>query len=106
MKIIRKPGSPYPRANTHMVTLAIAGSFAAVLIAGCSTNAPTPAAAALNNAELTFNLSQCLPIEAHVYKCPAVDKPICDADYAGGAYTQCIRLGKKGSVYVTGPGGE
>ncbi|HUY27785.1 MAG TPA: hypothetical protein VMV27_10235 [Candidatus Binataceae bacterium] len=77
-----------------------------VLLAGCSTNAPTPAAAALNQTELTFNLSQCLPIDAHVWKCPAVDKPICDADYAGGTYTQCIRLGKKGSVYVTGPGVE
>ncbi|MHB8382467.1 MAG: hypothetical protein ACYDC3_09045 [Candidatus Binataceae bacterium] len=96
----------HPRISTCLGTLVIACSFAMMLLAGCSTNAPTPQAAALNHTELTFNLSQCLPIEAHVWRCPAVDRPICDSDYAGGTYTQCIRIGKKGSVFVTGPGGE
>src|SRR5487761_996366 len=100
MKTTQKLSLTHPRFTTRIGTLVIACSFAGVLLAGCSTNAPTPQAAALNNTELTFNLSQCTPLDAHVYKCPAVDRPICDPDYAGTTYTQCLHIGRKGSVFV------
>ncbi|MFZ1890446.1 MAG: hypothetical protein WAU33_20660 [Candidatus Binataceae bacterium] len=105
MEITRKQSLRNPLFKTRVGTLA-GIAFAGILLAGCSTNTPTPQAAALNQTELTFNLSQCTPIDAHVYKCPAVDRPICDADYAGNNYTQCLHIGKKGSVFVAGPGGE
>ncbi|HVA82477.1 MAG TPA: hypothetical protein VNF29_16225 [Candidatus Binataceae bacterium] len=104
MKTTRELNLAYSRVRTCMGRLAIVSSFAAVLLTGCSTNAPTPATAALNNTELSFNLAQCAPVGAHIYKCPAVDKPICDSDYVDANYLQCVHLGKKGSVFVTGTG--
>jgi hypothetical protein len=84
---------------------AIALSLGMLAITGCSSTTPAPQPN-LTRVELTFNLSQCVPIDAHIYKCPSIDKPICDPDYAGPQADECIRIGRKGSVFVMGPGGE
>ena len=74
-------------------------SIAAMLFAGCSSSTPPSAEeAALKKTELRFSLDQCQPIELNLYKCPAIDKPICNPDY-NGQY-QCVRIGPKGSVFV------
>ena len=54
--------------------------------------------------ELTFDLSKCEQISPNLYKCPAIDKPICTTEYNQPG-VECVRLGKKGSVFVMGPGG-
>jgi hypothetical protein len=55
--------------------------------------------------ELTFDLSKCEQLSPNLYKCPAIDKPICTTEYNQPG-VECIRIGKKGSVFVMGPGGS
>jgi len=81
----------------------IAGGVAVVaLLAGAwgcsSTQGPE------NQVELSFDFAKCQPLEANLYKCPAVDKPVCSPDYNGSANAQCVRVGPKGSVFVMRPG--
>jgi hypothetical protein len=68
-------------------------------LGGCSASAPAPESAAMKRTELSFNLDQCQPQGAGLFKCPAIDKPVCSADYAGPA-VECVRVGKKGNIYV------
>lgn len=82
------------RAYAIGITLAL-GLFAA----GCSSSEPPPAKmAAIEKVELHFDLAQCQPLDTNIYKCPAVDKPICSHDYNGSL--DCVRIGAKGSVFV------
>jgi len=54
--------------------------------------------------ELTFDLTKCQQQGPNLYKCPAVDKPICTTEF-NQPDIQCIHVGKKGSVFVMMPGG-
>ena len=54
--------------------------------------------------ELTFDLSKCQQVSPNLYKCPAIDKPICTTEFSQPG-VECVHLGKKGSVFVMGPGG-
>ena len=54
--------------------------------------------------ELNFDLSKCEQLSPGLYKCPAIDKPICTTEYSQPG-VECIRIGRKGSVFVIGPGG-
>jgi len=49
--------------------------------------------------QLHFDLSQCQQTSTNVYKCPAVDKSICGAFYAG-PQVDCLYLDKDGNVIV------
>ena len=53
--------------------------------------------------EMTFDLGKCQQLSPGLYKCPAIDKPICTTEYSQPG-VECVRLGKKGSVFVMGPG--
>jgi hypothetical protein len=53
--------------------------------------------------ELKFDLSKCEQISPNLYKCPAIDKPICTTEYSQPG-VECVHLGKKGSIFVMGPG--
>lgn len=50
-----------------------------------------------------FDLNSCRYLGGGLYKCPAVDRPICNLDYKGQA--ECVRVGPKGSVFVETPRG-
>jgi hypothetical protein len=54
--------------------------------------------------ELKFDLSKCEPMGPNLYKCPAIDKPICTEEFSQPDVV-CIRVGKKGNVFVMRPGG-
>jgi hypothetical protein len=54
--------------------------------------------------ELKFDLTKCQQINPNIYKCPAIDKPICTTEYNQPG-VECVHIGKKGSVFVMGPGG-
>ena len=43
--------------------------------------------------ELTFDLSKCEPQGPSLYKCPAIDKPLCTKEFQQ-PNVQCIRIGK------------
>jgi hypothetical protein len=99
------------KTETHSRTrrrkLTRLGSMAALSItlglstlAGCSTSEPIHQASASQQIVAHFALSECQQIGGNLYKCPAVDKPICNPDYSGEV--ECIRVGRKGGVYVQG----
>jgi hypothetical protein len=54
---------------------------------------------------LTFDLSKCQPLQAGLYKCPAMDQPICDSSFAISESVQCLRIGHKGAVFVQSTSG-
>lgn len=67
-------------------------------LAGCSASAPE--SAGLKRTELTFDISKCQQLGAGgLYKCPAIDKPICSPDYTG-AEVDCLKTNKSGSVLI------
>ncbi len=84
-------------AKPVILAIAVLGLLA---LGGCSSYTPPPPAeqAALARTELNFNLGECQQLDTGLYKCPAVDKPICNPDYNGQA--ECVRIGPKGSVFV------
>lgn len=83
------------------IKVAIGFVSALWMLGGCSSSTPAPESAAMKHTELSFNLGECQQLNPGLYKCPAIDKPICNPDYAG-AQLECVRIGKKGSVYVRG----
>lgn len=104
----RKSGSKAFRiARRISPSCAMIAVLGLLSLGGCSSSTAstpptTPAVpAATGAAELHFSLDQCQPQGAGLYKCPAVDKPVCSSDYNGGV--QCVRIGPKGSVFVQGP---
>jgi hypothetical protein len=88
--------------NQFRVSRKAIGFVATLLLAflaGCSSSTPPARNAALEHSELTFDLDKCQSQGAGLYKCPAMDKVICGADYTGPP-VECIRTGKKGNIYV------
>jgi hypothetical protein len=84
-------------------TIAGVGATATLglLLSGCSSSGSTtpPQVAAMKQTEMRFSLDQCeRQSDANLYKCPAVDKPICNPDYNG--QLNCVRVGRDGSIYV------
>ncbi len=84
-------------------TIAGIGATAALglLLSGCSSSASAPPSeiASMEKTELHFSLDQCQRLgDANLWKCPALDKPVCNPDYNG--QLDCVRVGRNGSVYV------
>ena len=76
---------------------AMAASLGMLALGGCSSenaDKPTEAPIAVN-----FQLDKCQPMGANLYKCPAVDQPICTPEFQR-TDVNCIRIGPKGSVFV------
>jgi hypothetical protein len=74
---------------------------AMLTFAGCSSQpAETPAQEKAGDyALLNFDLDKCLPIEPNLYKCPAVDKPLCTPEFAR-TDVECVHTGPKGAVFM------
>jgi hypothetical protein len=69
---------------------------------GCASTSSTPGSSSNQQQVVAnFDLSKCTSQGAGLYKCPAIDKPICDSTYSGDV--ECVKIGKKGSVFVMGP---
>lgn len=68
---------------------------------GCSTSSSPDTSPGQKQVIANFDLSKCDSQGSGLYKCPAVDKPICDSTYSGDV--ECVKIGKKGSVFVMGP---
>ena len=75
-----------------------AAALAAMLaLGGCSSqNADQPPA---NPVAVNFALDKCQQLEANLYKCPAVDQPICTPEFVR-TDVNCVRVGPKGSIFV------
>jgi hypothetical protein len=48
---------------------------------------------------VNFALEKCQQIEPNLYKCPAVDQPMCTPQF-NRTDVNCVRIGPKGSVFV------
>src|ERR1700733_8795567 len=95
----RKPQPTMFGIAGRMISAVGATAALGLLLSGCSSSAPTPEVAAMEKTELHFSLDKCQQLaDVNLYKCPAVDKPICNPDYNG--QLDCVRVGHSGSVYV------
>jgi hypothetical protein len=71
------------------------------VLGGCSSATPPPETAAQKQVLATFDINKCQQMGPDIYKCPAVDKPVCSPNYNGPL--ECVRIGKDGGVYVASP---
>jgi len=76
--------------------LGAAGCFA-VAVNACSTQPESAQTAAANQVAMKFDLGQCQQTSPSLYKCPAVDKPLCDPGY-NKADVICVKIDKTGVV--------
>jgi len=75
----------------------LAASLSLLALGGCSSqNADQPPAQPV---AVNFALDKCQQIEPNLYKCPAVDQPICTPEFVR-TDVNCVRIGPKGSVFV------
>jgi hypothetical protein len=76
---------------------ALAASLGMLALSGCSSqdaDKPPEHPMAVN-----FALEKCQQIEPNLYKCPAVDQPMCTPQF-NRTDVNCVRIGPKGSVFV------
>lgn len=71
-------------------------AVSAIVLGGCST-APSETASQ-KQVLANIDVLKCQTVDVNVYRCPAIDKPVCTPDYRGTL--ECIRIGKNGGVYV------
>lgn len=98
--------APSTPAGIGRLIVAI-GLIAMLAAAGCSSQvAETPAQQAAGNyEEMNFDLDKCLPIEPNLYRCPAIDQPLCTPEFARTDVI-CVHVGPKGHVYLQKTGME
>jgi len=76
---------------------ALAASLGMLALGGCSSeNADKPPEQPM---AVNFALEKCQQLEANLYKCPAVDQPMCTPEF-NRTDVNCVRIGPKGSVFV------
>jgi hypothetical protein len=76
---------------------ALAASLGMLALGGCSSqNADVPPEHPM---QVNFALEKCQQLDANLYKCPAVDQPICTPEFVR-TDVNCVRIGPKGSVFV------
>jgi hypothetical protein len=80
---------------------ATVAAIALLTFAGCGSQPDlTPAQQKAGDyAEMNFDLDKCLPIEPNLYRCPAIDKPLCTVEFSRPDI-ECVRIGAKGHVFV------
>lgn len=98
--LLQYPNHRNDRSISRCITSVAAAAAVLVMLAlaGCSSSPPPPGMKKLEKVELRFSVDQCQPIGADIFKCPAIDRPICNPDYNGEI--DCVRIGPKGSVFI------
>jgi hypothetical protein len=85
------------RGRRIMSAAALAASLGMLALGGCSSqNADVPPEHPM---AVNFALEKCQQLEANLYKCPAVDQPMCTPEFVR-TDVNCVRIGPKGSVFV------
>ncbi|MGA9724642.1 MAG: hypothetical protein WBQ86_19455 [Candidatus Binatus sp.] len=76
---------------------ALAVGLGMLALGGCSSQtADQPPEHPIN---ANFALEKCQQLEANLYKCPAIDQPLCTPEF-NRTDVNCVRVGPKGSVFV------
>jgi hypothetical protein len=79
--------------------LMLAVGIGTATFGGCASfTTPDPSLAKMS-VVANFDLSKCQMIQQDLYKCPAIDKPVCNPNFVNSDI-QCIRVDKNGSVEV------
>ena len=85
-------------------TSATIAALAMLTLAGCSSQQHTevtPAQKAAGDyAEMNFDINKCMPIEPNLFRCPAIDQPLCTTEFSRPDI-QCVRIGPKGNVFLS-----
>jgi hypothetical protein len=94
MRSYSESSNPSRRIATIVAASVLGGALA---LAGCSTTplpqeTPKQAIAVAN-----FDLNKCRELDAGLFRCPAVDKPLCNPDFAR-TDVDCVHVGKKGEL--------
>jgi len=76
---------------------ALAASLGMLAIGGCSSQSADPPAQP--PMPVNFALERCEQLQPNLYKCPAVDQPMCTPEF-NRTDVNCVRIGPKGSVFV------
>jgi hypothetical protein len=88
------------RVTIGLERAAMIGAFAMLASAGCSTETHPPIIETGSPlAQANFELRKCEQQEPNLYKCPAVDKPLCTPEFNRDDIN-CVRIGRKGSVFI------
>ena len=82
-----------------IIAMAFVSAALTLSLEGCAASTPAPDAATLNKTELSFNINKCEMLGAGLYKCPAIDKPICNPDYTGTP-VECLHTDKNGNITI------
>ena len=98
MRTRKVVGSKIRERGLRIIPAAVlAASLGMLALGGCSSqNADVPPA---NPMAVNFALDKCQQLDANLYKCPAVDQPICTPEFVR-TDVNCVRVGPKGSVFV------
>jgi hypothetical protein len=81
---------------------AVVAAIAMLTCAGCASSQPVETSAqqkAGDYVRMNFDLDKCLPIEPNLYKCPAIDKPLCTIQFAR-TDVECVHIGPQGAVFL------
>jgi hypothetical protein len=90
---LQKPSNRFARIAANAV---LGGALA---LAGCSTTPPPQETPKQAMAVANFDLNKCQELDAGLFRCPAVDKPLCNPDFAR-TDTDCLHVGKKGELMI------
>jgi len=93
MRFHSEPLKPRNRFATIAATVAVAG----FTLAGCSTTPPPQETPKQALVVANFDLNKCQELDAGLFRCPAVDKPLCNPDFVR-TDVDCLHVGKKGEL--------
>ncbi|MGA8792852.1 hypothetical protein [Candidatus Binatus sp.] len=87
----------HQRGLRIMPAAALAASLGMLALGGCSSqNAEQPPAQPMM---ANFQLDKCQVLGANLYKCPAIDQPLCTPEFTR-TDINCVHIGPKGSVFI------
>ena len=79
-----------------LMWLGAIGSLTASMSA-CSSQPESAQTAAANQVAMKFDLGQCQQLSPSLFKCPALDKPLCDPGYNKNDVI-CVKVDQTGVV--------
>ena len=89
-------GTKVRRVVGALVWMGAVASFA-VTMSACSSQPESAQTAAANQVAMKFDLGQCQQISPSLFKCPALDKPLCDPGY-NKSDVICVKVDQTGVV--------
>jgi hypothetical protein len=99
--LLKAPRGAGGRSSWRRVALALAIAMVGAM-AGCST-APLPQETPKQaQAVANFDLNKCQELNVGLFKCPVIDKPLCNPLF-DRSDVDCLRVGRKGELMIQQP---